>query len=321
MKEALMAFDTEHDVIYQFLAPKKVSDRLRCGVGDDAAVLYASDHQRVYSVDCLVEGTHFLPGASAEDIAYKAYAVALSDLAAMGATPESVMISLTTPSIDKAWVEAFAKGSEAARLEYQVDLIGGNLSKGPLAVHCCVHGSIPNHTAPLCQTGMQVGDDCYITKPLGGAAYALEEIKKGEVSDHLHQIFWRPKVEVAWGLALHGIATSCVDVSDGLYIDLHRLCIKNPCGLRLSLRDIPIHPSIPASKDQIKYALCGGEDYPLFFTAPRGCRQSLLSLAKRNLWSLFAIGCVTEKPGLDIVDAHDYDLSAYSHIWEHFNDG
>lgn len=320
MKEALMAFDTEHEVIYQFLAPKKVSDRVRCGVGDDAAVLYASDHQRVYSVDCLVEGTHFLSGASAEDIAYKAYAVAISDLAAMGARPESVMVSLTTPSIDQAWIEAFAKGSEAARLEYQVDLIGGNLSKGPLAVHCCVHGSIPSDTAPLCQTGMQVGDDCYLTKPLGGAAYALEEMKKARVSVQLHEVFWRPKAQVAWGVALRGIATSCVDVSDGLYIDLHRLCIKNHCGLRLSLKDIPIHPSIPSSKDLMKYALYGGEDYPLFFTAPRGYRQLLLSLAKRNQWSLFRVGYITEKEGIDIVDANEYDIDAHLNMWEHFNE-
>lgn len=321
MEDQLVVFDQEHQMIHDYLAPKEVSGRVRYGVGDDAAVLYPSNHQRVYSMDCLVEGTHFLPGASAGDIAYKAYAVAISDLAAMGARPESVMVSLTTPSIDQAWIEAFAKGSEAARLEYQVDLIGGNLSKGPLAVHCSVHGVIPSDKHPLCQTGMQVGDDCYITKPLGGAAYALEEMKKGGVSDHLHQIFWRPKAEVAWGLALQGIATSCVDVSDGLYVDLHRLCIKNQCGVRLSLRDVPIHPSIPTSKDQMKYALCGGEDYPLFFTAPSAHRQSLLSLAKRNHWSLFPIGCITEKPGLDIVDAHDYDLNAYSHIWEHFNDG
>lgn len=315
--------DPEHAAIMRLFVQSNYSSRVWFGVGDDAAVLYPSHDAMVMTTDALVQGTHFLPDSEAADIAYKAVLTSLSDIVAMGAVGQSVLVSLSLPDFDLSWLECFSSGLKQVLQDYQLDLIGGNLARGPLSVHTFLQGALQSGQVPLLQHTIEPGDAIYLTGPLGGAAFALQQYHLGQADSACHAAFWRPHIAVNCGLALHGVAHACVDISDGLWRDLNRISCQSKQGIVLQAQDIPRHSLLQDLDDKtaLAMALSGGEDYPLCFAVPKDKLSQLNFLAARLSQSLYCIGHVDESvTGVVVVDDRDQIIEPYWASWEHFNE-
>ena len=252
------------------------------GVGDDCALIRLSTGcELAISTDTLVSGTHFFPDADAEKLGQKALAVNLSDLAAMGALPRYVLLALTLPKVDEPWLAQFSRGFLRLASETGVELIGGDTTRGPLSMTLTVMGEVGVGCA-LRRDGAQDGDDIWVSGELGAAALALKQLQGGialhhgvfaEAAERLHC----PSARVALGRALIGIATSAIDVSDGLAADLGHICEQSRLSAQVHLDSVPMFPSLQSldAVDQIACALAGGDDYELCFTAPVSQRSRI----------------------------------------------
>ena len=201
--------------------------------GDDAAVIDVPDgYSLVTSIDTSVEGKHFLQDANAADIGYKTLAVSISDIAAMGAEPTACLLSLSLPAVDNHWLEQFSRGFFEAANAYHIELIGGNTTQGPLVISTVLFGIVPKHKA-LMRAGAQLGDRIYATGCLGDAAAALHDNMRDQ--SRLH----RPTPRVNVGLAIRDLATSCIDISDGLAQDLQHILTASHKGAVLYADRIP----------------------------------------------------------------------------------
>jgi thiamine-monophosphate kinase len=244
------------------------------GIGDDAAVVNATGPLAI-AADTLVEGVHFPRNTPPDAIGYRALAVNLSDLAAMGARPQWCTMALTVAQAEETWLESFSAGFFQLASDFQVSLIGGDLTKGPLTVTLNLFGSIDKHGL-LTRAGGHVGDDVYVTGSLGDAAAGLALINEdaanaGREHQALAERFYRPTARVAEGQALSQVASSAIDVSDGLIADLGHLCQASGCGAVLDVEQLPLSAELlrlfPPQTAQA-YGLGGGDDYELIFTAP-----------------------------------------------------
>jgi len=257
-----------------------VREDVRLGIGDDAALLRpANGHDLVMTTDTLVEGAHFLPGASAHSLGHRAMAVNLSDVAAMGAEPCWALLSLTLPVIEHAWLEAFCDGLGAQLKEHGVALAGGNLARGPLNIGVQLSGQLPSGTG-LTRSGARPGDLVCVSGSVGDAAAGREEPsghgdamaggKAAAAQAWLRSRFEYPTARVALGRALRGVASACIDVSDGLWRDLQRLTQASGCGAAIVAEDLPLSAQLreSAGDGALQSALHGGEDYELLFTVP-----------------------------------------------------
>ncbi|HEY4531155.1 MAG TPA: thiamine-phosphate kinase [Luteimonas sp.] len=249
-------------------------DDVVLGIGDDAALLLPPPGmQLVVSMDTLNDGVHFPPGTAAADVGWKALAVNLSDLAAMGAEPAWCTLSLSLPGGDMAWVEGFLDGFLALAAEHRVALVGGDTTRGPLSVSVTVHGFADAGRA-LRRDGAHVGDEVWVSGSLGGAAAALAQWRQGGARDpQLRERLDRPQPRVALGRALAGVATACIDVSDGLVADLGHICAASRVGVHLDVDALPggelLHGHVPHDAVRLLQAT-GGDDYELCFTLPAG---------------------------------------------------
>ncbi len=249
------------------------------GIGDDAAVLAVpADRHLVAALDTLVEGRHFVVGSPPDSIAHRALAVNLSDLAAMGAQPAWFLLSLTLPDSDERFLERFAAGLLALAEAHQVALVGGDTTAGPRAIAVQALGTIAPGAA-LTRAGGRVGDRVYVSGTPGDAGGGLRLVldpPAGEGLDTAHQQwlsqrFHFPTPRVELGQALVGIATACVDVSDGLAADAGRLARFSGCGLRIDAARVPVSAALRAlagEQGAVQLALTGGEDCELCFTVP-----------------------------------------------------
>ena len=243
------------------------------GIGDDAAVVTVPDESDlVLCMDTLVEGVHFPADTSPGAIGHKALAVNLSDLAAMGAEPVWFTLSVTLPRADADWLAAFAQGMFRLADYYRVQLIGGDVTRGPLSVTVQAHGLVPRGRA-LLRRGAAVGDRFYVTGPLGAAALALQQGAQAAPGLRQRLDFPSPRIEV--GLALRGLARAVIDVSDGLLADLGHLLEGDGLGAVLDVDAVPVSAGFTASvapddSDSLLYELSvsAGDDYELCFTAP-----------------------------------------------------
>lgn len=271
------------------------------GIGDDAALLRpAADMELAQTTDSLVEQVHFLPGAPPRSLGHRLLAVNLSDLAAMGATPAWALLSLTLPSVDEAWLAGFAAGlGQLARL-HEVALVGGNLSRGPLNLGLQLTGLVPAGTA-LRRSGARPGDEIWVSGTLGDAALG----RLPGASAALRTRFEYPTARVALGVALRGIASSCIDLSDGLLADLPRLTQASGCGAILEVDQLPLSSALQASAAALSWqrALLGGEDYELCFTAPAENAARLRVLAGQLGVPLRRCGRVRAAAGLELHSA------------------
>lgn len=267
----------EFDLIARYFTPAHYSPDVLLGVGDDAAVLdVPAGHRLVAAVDTVVEGVHFPVGTAAEHIGYRALAVNLSDIAAMGATPRWFTLSLSMPQADAAWLQAFSQGLLKLASWFDVQLVGGDTVKGPLSISVQILGVV-EQDGWLTRSGAKPGDQVFVSGLPGEAAGGLRlvqqpSLRRDEASTaQLLKRFYQPSPRVELGKALRKVASACMDVSDGLLTDLRKLCRSSQCGARLQLEQLPASSALLntfdiATTEQL--ILNGGDDYELLFTVP-----------------------------------------------------
>ncbi len=263
----------EFDLIRRYFEhpPRRANNRL--GVGDDCALLsIPAGYQLAMTTDTMVENVHFFADVEPEALGHKLLAVNLSDLAAMGAEPLAVTLALTLPKVDESWLQAFSRGFLALADEFNVDLMGGDTTSGPLTLTVQAMGLLPEGAA-LLRSGARPGDLIYVTGPLGNAGLGLK-IRQDYVCDNPSvalERFDRPSPRIAEGMALRGIASACIDISDGLASDLGHILEKNAVGATLYWEHLPlsgeVQQYIAASGDWLM-PLTAGDDYELCFTVP-----------------------------------------------------
>ncbi len=276
------------------------------GVGDDAArIAMPAGSELVIALDTLVEGVHFPKDLDARFVGHRVLAVNLSDLAAMGAEPAWALLGLTLPAIDEHWLAGFSAGLDTLARRFGVALVGGDTTRGPLTVTLTLAGTVPPGQA-LRRDGAKNGDDVWISGTPGDAAAGLAILEgrqpgQGRARDALLQRFQLPEARIALGLALRGLATACIDVSDGLLGDLGKLCTASGVGADLESRELPQSAglcSVVAPESRLRYALAGGDDYELLFTAPAALRSRIAALQAGVV--LKRIGMIAEPAGVRV---------------------
>ncbi|MEW6414761.1 MAG: thiamine-phosphate kinase [Pseudomonadota bacterium] len=296
------------------------------GVGDDCALLAPTPGmQLAVSSDMLLEGRHFSPQDGPAGLGHKALAVNLSDLAAMGATPRWATLSIALPAADEGWLAAFARGFFRIADQYGIELVGGDTTRGPLTLSITVIGEVPPGQA-LRRDGARPGDDVWVSGTLGAAAMALayrqgrlfmEQIDAAKVLPALY--LPTPRVEL--GLALRGVATSAIDISDGLLGDLGHVLERSQAGAVLDFAALPTLPAVRAYLHEAvarDCVLAGGDDYELCFTAPPEKHDAVLAAAASAGVAVTRIGRITEPPGLSVVDADGTPLTIERTGYDHF---
>lgn len=294
----------EFDLIRRYFhAP--VSHTVLAG-GDDGALLQPhAGMQLVVSTDMLVAGTHFLPDADPFLLGWKAAAVNISDMAAMAAEPRWITLALALPEVDETWIAALARGFRECCEAYCVDWIGGDTTRGPLNLCPTVFGEVPAGAA-IRRDGAAHGDDIWVSGWPGMAALGLQHLRDGlelvggwreACLERLH----RPLPRVALGLALRGVASAMLDVSDGLLGDLDHILERSQVGAMLEEPALPLESLLAACKrTELATAalLGGGDDYELLFTTPRDKRGQVEALSRHLDLPLARIGRILDKPGL-----------------------
>ncbi|MCE9638848.1 MAG: thiamine-phosphate kinase [Betaproteobacteria bacterium] len=270
------------------------------GVGDDAALVRVKrGHDLVVSADMLVAGRHFFRDADPRLLGHKALAVNLSDMAAMGATPRWATLALALPAADARWVRAFSRGFMALARRFDVDLIGGDTTRGPLNICVQIMGETP-HGKALRRDGARRGDDIWVSGTLGDAALALAALKRriklkpaelASCAARLHS----PQPRVVLGRALRGVAHSAIDVSDGLLADLGHILESSDVAAEIELAALPASAILRRYLDRVvacSALLAGGDDYELCFTAPRSARERIARLGREVRVKVTRIGSV-----------------------------
>jgi thiamine-monophosphate kinase len=280
------------------------------GIGDDAALLrLPADCELALTTDALVEGVHFLPGAAARALGHRALAVNLSDIAAMGASPSWALLSLNLPVADETWLGEFAAGFAALARDHAVALVGGNLSRGALSITVELAGLVPAGQA-LRRDGARPGDQLYLSGSVGDAACGLKLLRAEAAGTPaeaawLQQRFEFPTPRVALGQALRGIASACIDVSDGVSIDATRLLAASGCAATLEIERLPLSQALRQvlGTQAWRSALTGGEDYELCFTAAPGQADTIAAIAERTGQALTRVGSLHPGRGLALTMA------------------
>ena len=311
---------------------------VRVGIGDDAALLAVPAGQLLaVSTDTLVAGVHFPVGTAAFDVGWKALAVNLSDLAAMGATPAWVTLALTLPHGDATWVGAFADGFAALAREYRVALVGGDTTRGPLSITVTIHGFVPEGTA-LLRNGARAGDGVYVTGTLGDAAAGLRlqaaesdgrdpaprspaSQPSTDVQATLLERLNRPTPRVAQGLLLRGRAHACIDVSDGLLADLGHICVASGVGAEVDVDRLPASSALLAfAQDGAcrEFQIAGGDDYELCFAAPDSGADALLEDLARSGCGATRIGRIVAGSGVRLHVSGGAEFALPRAGWDHF---
>ncbi|GLR10180.1 thiamine-phosphate kinase [Mixta theicola] len=254
------------------------------GIGDDCALLNVPEKQTLaISTDTLVEGIHFLRDIHPADLGYKALAVNLSDLAAMGADPAWLTLALTLPNVDEAWLKAFSDSLFELLDYYDMQLIGGDTTRGPRSLTLGIHGLVPVGRA-LRRSGARPGDWIYVTGSLGDSAAGLAllqhrvRITDPAVHEALIKRHLRPMPRILQGQALRNLASAAIDISDGLVSDLGHILKASECGARVNIDALPLSSVLRAHfepEQALRWALSGGEDYELCFTVPEINRGAL----------------------------------------------
>ncbi|MCO7225737.1 thiamine-phosphate kinase [Pleionea sp. CnH1-48] len=317
---------SEFNIIEQFFVRKEGDRRdVVLGIGDDCALLNVpSDQCLAVSMDTLNEGIHFLSGTAPADIAHKAIAVNLSDLAAMGAEPAWVSLSLSMPTAELGWLQSFSDTFHELLHHYGLQVIGGDTTRGPLAITLQVHGFVPEGVA-LKRSGAKAGDLVCVTGTLGDAALGLliaehRLAAQGEVRDHLLTRYYRPEPRVAAGIALRVGASAAIDVSDGLVADLGHICKASEVGAVINADDIPLSEaatSVTTHERALDCALTGGDDYELCFTVSEDNYRKVQSALESVGVACYAVGRISGKSGVRILkDGEPLELnkSGFDHF-------
>lgn len=297
---------SEYDLITNFFSHPKVAKTVSLGIGDDAALITVpSGYELATSIDTLVAGVNFPDKTSPQDIGYKSIAVSLSDMAAMGAEPTTALLSLTLPRADEKWLTAFSSGLFELIDQYDMQLIGGDITRGPLSITTVVNGFVPRGQAIL-RGGARVGDVLYVTGTLGDAGLALIEESNFDCLTKLN----RPIPRVKTGIALRNIASAAIDISDGLAIDLEKLCSASQTGASVNIDQVPLN------KASIEMALSAGDDFELCFTVPPS-KQIQLEKLKLDC-SIQKIGTIISEKAVEFIQSDGLKMELKKKGYEHF---
>ena len=306
---------------------------IQLGIGDDCAMLQpTTGMQLAISSDMLVEGRHFFVDIDPFKLGHKALAVNLSDLAACGAKPLAFTLALALPKADQAWLGPFSSGLLNLAAQHNCHLVGGDTTQGPLNICITVFGEVPQQQA-LLRSGAKAGDDIYVSGTFGDARLALEHFR-GNVNllpDLFAQARTRmetPTPRVALGMALRGIASSAIDVSDGLLGDLGHILKQSKVGALINTSvainliaiksiNTPTKCQFTPQK-QLEYVLAGGDDYELAFTAPIAMREAVQAASLASETKVTRIGSVEAELGLRMVDANGKSVVNDFGSWDHF---
>jgi thiamine-monophosphate kinase len=286
-------------------------------IGDDAALIsLAENEQLAISTDMLVSGTHFFADAKPADIGWKSLAVNLSDMAAMGALAKWATLAIALPNMDESWLSQFSQGLFDCAAQFGVSVIGGDTTKGPLAIAIQIMGTVPKQKA-LQRNGAQTDDEIWHSGDLGSAAYALALLQQGLVcpqayADKLH----RPQPRMTLGLALRGIANSAIDISDGLLADLQHILEASGKGADIHWPNV--RHQLANIADAMPLALSGGDDYELCFTAPASAHNQILQLSQQLNLPLTCIGRITATTGLNVWNEHHQAIQLEKLGYDHF---
>ncbi len=315
----------EFDLIRSFFT--RPVRRAALGVGDDCALLAPTPGmQLAVSSDMLVEGRHFFADVDPLRLGHKALAVNLSDLAACGARPLAFTLALALPRADSAWVGAFADGLLALADAHQCELVGGDTTQGPLNICITVFGEVPAGQA-LLRSGARAGDDIYVSGSLGDARLALEALL-GHVTLPAHTLaaarlrLEMPTPRVALGQALRGIASSALDVSDGLLGDLGHILAQSRVGACIDTRmtGALLAAGLTENEELIRQCtLAGGDDYELCFTAAPELRAQVAAAGRQSDTPVTRIGSVQAQAGLRLLDAQGQELVKRYASFDHFS--
>jgi thiamine-monophosphate kinase len=317
----------EFELIAHYFARQPVArPDVALGIGDDAAVLDVPPGQQlVVSTDMLVAGVHFPENTDAVSIGHKSLAVNLSDLAAMGATPAWYTLNLSLPQTDPAWLEGLCQGLYALALKHNVALVGGDTTRGPLTIGIQIMGLVP-YGQTLKRAGARPGDRIYVTGLLGEAALGLR-VAQGQIKlpdEYLANVLTRlnrPMPRVVAGISLRGLASACIDISDGLAADLGHILEASAVGARIHLQRLPLSPAYDAVFEQVGWqaALAGGDDYELCFTIPPAQETAFRIASAQFGVPCSYIGDVEAEPGLRIVDEHGGLYALEQSGFDHFH--
>lgn len=320
---------SEFALIARYFAAQPARDDVILGVGDDCALLSVPPGmQLAVSIDTMVAGVHFPLETHPTDIGHKLMAVNLSDLAAMGAQPAWATLALTLPSSDADWLEAFCTGLYGLAAHYQVQIVGGDTTHGPLALSLQIHGFVPAGQA-LRRSGARVGDLILLTGPLGEAAIGLDCLIHGlslpePLRTQAITRLNRPAPRVAAGLALQGLANSAIDISDGLIADLGHILNASGVGAVVELDCLPrteVLTAALAAGATLDRLLSGGDDYELCFTCAADQLAAVTdALAKAGV-DCHPIGHIVPTPGLQLLQSDGTVYRAAQSGYDHFATG
>jgi thiamine-monophosphate kinase len=317
---------SEFDLIQRYFTRPTPSAIL--GVGDDAALLCVADGMELaVSTDMLVSGTHFFSDADPYLLGHKTLAVNLSDLAAMGAVPRWATLAVSLPQEDAEWLRRFSEGFFNLADEHNVELVGGDTTRGPLNLSVTIMGEVPRGKS-LRRSGAQAGDDIWVSGTLGEAALGLAHLQGDIVLPEDARVFClaalhQPQPRVALGLALRGIARSAIDISDGLLADLGHILECSDVAAELRYDKLP-KPSLFMFQNDGKSelmqhcVLSGGDDYELCFTAPAAQRIEIQMLSTRLSLPLSRIGSIVSGCGCKVRDEHGSAMTIKETGYDHF---
>jgi thiamine-monophosphate kinase len=316
---------SEFDLISKYFSKTRCrTPEITCGIGDDAAVVSVPhDMELVISMDTLVSGIHFPETSYPQDVGYKALAVNLSDMAAMGADPHWISLALTMPENDETWLGKFMEGFDELAQQYRLDLIGGDLTRGPLSITIQVHGFVPVGKA-IYRHGAQTGDLVYVSGTLGDAGLALslladQALLTTKYHEYLLQRLNRPTPRIGLGLALRDIASSAIDISDGLLADLGHILTASHRGAIVKTNQLPLSDALQEinNKNLLDIILTSGDDYELCFTVPSE-RNSKIDKLFAGEFRLRCIGHVTDTPGIQWIQADGKPYTPAGSAYAHF---
>ena len=321
----------EFDLIARYF--RRPVQRAALGVGDDCALLQVgAGMQLAVSTDMLIEGRHFLSTVEPSRLGHKALAVNLSDLAACGARPLAFTLALALPQVDPIWLEAFASGLLALAELHGCELVGGDTTRGPLSICITVFGEVPAGQA-LLRSGARAGDDVYVSGTLGDARLALEAFRgtlwlPAAALTSARNRMEQPTPRLALGVALRGIASAAIDISDGLLGDLGHILQASGVGASIetatALDLIAVRPdgACPAAgytlAKQLEYVLAGGDDYELVFTAAPPQRSAVQHAAGQSQTPITRIGRIEATPGVRLLDDQGRALPNHYAGFDHF---
>ncbi len=314
----------EFEIIRRYFARDTDDKAVRAGIGDDGAVLRPSpDRELVSVVDTLVFGVHYPAMLAAADVGYRAVAVNLSDIAAMGARPRWMTLAVTLADSDPAWLDDFSRGLFEAADEHELALVGGDTTRGnETVVSVQVIGDVEPGKA-LMRSGAKPGDAICVSGTVGDAAAGLSILQSGlpesDDVDYLLQRFKRPQARVALGRELLSVAHAAIDLSDGLYTDLEKLLSASGVAGTLEVADIPLSAQLTNlmdEEDALRFALAGGDDYELCFTTDVA-DERIREVSDSARVTITRIGQVTKGSGLACTrngNKYDYQDAGYRHF-------